>query len=81
MERILKIGNAFHAALDGYEIHPSFRTAIQVMRNNPQLVKTIKSWDEMLWLCVEEFLNSMKGPLSRESQDKFEYACALLDKD
>ena len=73
------IGNAFKAATDGYALHPSFKTAIWVMMEKPDLASSIKAWDEMMWLCVEEFLNELKHPMQEESEQRFTHACALLE--
>jgi len=69
-----KIGNAFNSALEGYVIEPAFSTAIHIMQTGG-----IKPWDEMVWLCVEQFLNELSEPMSEEAQGQFEYACALLE--
>ena len=75
----VKIGNAFSRAVEGYEVNVSFGTAIRVMQKKPHLAENIRAWDEMLWLCVQEFLNGLTRPMPEESQEHFEHACAILE--
>ena len=78
MRNYIKIGETFDIALEGYELHSSFRNAISSMMNYPHLVEKISAWDEMVWLCVEEFLNNLQAPMSEVERDEFMHACALL---
>ena len=74
----VEIGEHFTEALNDVSIDNSFKNAISGMKNYPHLVEKISAWDEMVWLCVEEFLNSgqMLGP---GQKDHFTRACALLE--
>lgn len=55
---------------------PSFRAAIRAMQTHPDLCERIPEWDEMLWLCIQEYLNGGGCPAK---EDYFLHAVALLE--
>lgn len=74
------IGLAFERAIGNIQAGASFKTAILSMKKFPHLVEKISAWDEMVWLCVEEFLNSGHAELDEDAQSCFFNACALLEQ-
>lgn len=75
----VEIGTCFEKALDGIPVALSFERAVRIMKTKPDLVARIPAWDEMMWLNVEEYLNSRIPTPDADRDELFVRACALLD--
>ena len=75
----IQIGTLFEQALEGVSVAPSFERAVRIMKTNPELAARLPAWDEMMWLNVEEYLNSHTA-LDADKGEMFIHACALLGK-
>lgn len=74
----VKIGTLFEQALEAEPLALPFSRAIGLMQTNPELVARIPAWDDMLWLCIEEYLNGLPTQ-DTDKNELFIMACALLD--
>jgi hypothetical protein len=76
----VEIGACFEQALEGVPIAASFETAIRIMKKMPDLVSRIPAWDDMIWLNVEEHLNSDPS-MDADRAELFIHACTLLESE
>ena len=76
----VEIATRFEKALEGIMIDISFERAIRIMKNKPELVCRIPAWDDMVWLCIQEYLNNSPA-ITSDKEDIFISACALLGEE
>lgn len=80
-EQYKRMGLFFERALDGLNIEPAFKGAIKVMRDYPEQIVQIKTFNDTLWELIEAICNENIIPTEDEERwDYFIGGCNLLEQ-